>query len=287
MSQTGSDKRDVAEIFRERMQLLIEQRGQSLSAFANTIDVDRSALSQFLAPGSTRLPRAETLHAIARTCGVSLDWLIGLIATREAEGDKVPMVETHHTKDHPANDAELINRWHKEATGYKIRYVPATLPDLLRTETTSRLEFANYGAAELASKEAATKNQLTYSRKPETDMEVCMPLQRLESFAKGEGIWNDLPPQIRLEQLQHMANLIEEMYPTFRLFLYDEKELYASPYTVFGPKRAAIYLGNMYMVVNSVEQIKALTVHFDNLIRISKIGPDRAAAHIKGLLKEI
>ena len=32
----GTDKRDVAELFRERLLLLIDQRGQSFSAFANS-----------------------------------------------------------------------------------------------------------------------------------------------------------------------------------------------------------------------------------------------------------
>ena len=67
-----SDKRDVAQIFRERLGLLISRRDQSFSAFADAIGIDRSALSQFLAPGSTRLPRAETLHAISRIAGVSV-----------------------------------------------------------------------------------------------------------------------------------------------------------------------------------------------------------------------
>ncbi len=49
------------------------------------------------------------------------------------------------------------------------------------------------------------------------------------------------------------------------------------PTRYFGPKRAAIYLGNMYLVVNSLEHIKALAAHFDNLIRIANIGPDRVA----------
>ena len=68
----STDKRDVAEVFRDRMALLIAQKGFNLSRFSQQIGIDRSALSQFLAPGSTRLPRAETLCSIARTCGCHL-----------------------------------------------------------------------------------------------------------------------------------------------------------------------------------------------------------------------
>lgn len=281
----GSDKRDVAELFRERLLLLMRQKDISMSAFASAIDLDRSALSQFLAPGSTRLPRAETLHAIARVCGVSLDWLLGLVSNSEDAKESLSMLEIQHIREVENDDFQLLSQWHKEALGYKIRYVPATLPDLLRTETISQLEFANYSRDEIAAKEEAARYQLTYSRRPETDMEVCMPMQRLQSLANGEGLWANIPKSARREQLNRMADLIDEMYPTFRLFLFDQHQLYASPYTVFGPKRAAIYLGNMYLVVNSLEHIKALAAHFDNLIRIATHGPDRVAGYIRELAK--
>jgi transcriptional regulator with XRE-family HTH domain len=281
----SSDKRDVAEIFRERMALLLAQKGYNLSRFATSIGIDRSALSQFLAPGSTRLPRAETLYAIARFCGVSLDWLMGLIATDTFEQDKVALLEiervTHDT------GRRLLAQWHREAMGYKIRYVPAELPDLLRTEAVQEFEFNRFNFDERESRELQAKDQLTYSRRPETDLEVCMPVQRLEQFARGHGIWGGLNMDIRREQLDHMASLIDELYPTFRLFLYDAREAYAAPYTLFGPLRAALYIGDMFLVVNSTEHIRALAAHFDHLIRIARFGPDRVAGKITALLKTI
>ncbi len=282
---TLTDKRDVAEIFRERMGLLIDQRRESLASFARSIGLDRSALSQFLAPGSTRLPRAETLHAIAARCGVSLDWLLGLVASGEAPGDNAPLLEIVET-DHRI-DSQLLSAWHREATGYKIRYVPSTLPDLLRTEAVSQHEFGSFRKDQLEAKEEAIRNQLDYSRRPETDMEVCVPYQRFAAFANGDDPWTELDAGTRIQQLQYMAALIDEMYPTFRLFLFDGKAVSASPYTVFGPKRAAIFMGQMYLVVNSAEHIKAMTRHFDDLIRIAVIGPDKAAAHIRSLERKL
>lgn len=277
-----SDKRDVAAVFRERLIMLIEQRGESFSAFADAIGVDRSALSQFMAPGSTRLPRAETLHAIARTCGVSLDWLLGLIASEETGSETVPLLETEPTSDQV--DGQLHAKWHREATGYKIRYVPSGLPDLLRTEAVSQHEFSVRTPEGVAAKDKQAREQLDYSRRPETDMEVCMPLQRLQIFAEGRGVWTGLSSTVRRHQLETIARLTTEMYPTFRLFLYDERLIHASPYTVFGPKRAAVYLGGLYLVINSAEHIKALTRHFDHLIRIADIGPDRISDHMDRLL---
>ncbi|WP_368466395.1 helix-turn-helix domain-containing protein [Hoeflea sp. TYP-13] len=280
-----TDKRDVAEIFRDRMALLIAQKGFNLSRFSKSIGIDRSALSQFLAPGSTRLPRAETLCAIARTCGVSLDWLMGLIANDTFGEDAAPMLEVERVTDDTGS--RMIAEWHREAMGYKIRYVPSALPDLLRTEAVRSFEFNAHNRDEREARDQLAKDQLTYSRRPETDMEVCMPLQRLQQFAKGQGIWRGLPVHVRKEQLEHMSSLIDELYPTFRLFLYNGREAYAAPYTLFGPLRAAVYLGNMYLVVNSVEHIRALAGHFDQLIRIASFGPDRASEFITALTAEL
>lgn len=281
METEYTDKRDVAEVFRDRMALLIAQKGFNLSRFAKSIGIDRSALSQFLAPGSTRLPRAETLCAIARTCGVSLDWLMGLIAAETFGEEKAPMLEVERVTDDTGS--RMIADWHREAMGYKIRYVPSALPDLLRTESVRNFEFYTHDRDDRQVRDQLARDQLIYSRRPETDMEVCMPLQRLEEFAKGQGVWRGLPVDIRREQLDHMVALITELYPTFRLFLYDGRESYAAPYTLFGPLRAAVYLGNMYLVVNSVEHIRALAGHFDQLIRIARYGPDRVSEFIVGL----
>ncbi len=56
---------------------------------------------------------------------------------------------------------------------------------------------------EIAAKEEAARYQLTYSRRPETDMEVCMPMQRLQSLANGEGLWANIPEPARRDQLRY------------------------------------------------------------------------------------
>jgi hypothetical protein len=126
--------------------------------------------------------------------------------------------------------------------------------------------------------------RLAYTRRPETDMEVCMPLQALETLARGEGIWSELPVAVREQQMSYMSELLDELYPTFRLFLYDALDAFSAPYTVFGPIRAALYLGQMYLVVNSVEHIRALTRHFDDLIRVARVDARQSAAFVRDIL---
>ncbi len=272
------DKRGIVDIFQARLRSLIDRRGETMAQFARRSSIDRSALSQFLEPGTKRLPRAETLCALAQTEMVSADWLLGL-SQSESAITEVAKVNSIELVDGDGGVSRLAE-WHREAVGYKIRYVPATLPDLLRTRAVVQYEFRAEDRELIDAKSIQVRSQLDYSRRPETDMEVVMPRQRLESFAAGTGIWSGLQPGVRKAQLDHMVQLLDELYPTFRLFLYDGLKAYSAPFTVFGPKRAAIYIGDMYLVTHSVEQIRELANRFDHLIRLSETGPDRAAQHV-------
>ena len=131
------------------------------------------------------------------------------------------------------------------------------------------------------------EKRLEYSRRPETDIEACCSFQSVEGFARGEGIWRDLSLEVRREQLRWMIALTDELYPTFRWFLFDGLKHYSAPITIFGPTRAAAYIGNMYFVFNSTEHIRALTQHFDDLIRGAVVQPPDVSKLLTGLLEEI
>jgi hypothetical protein len=72
-----------------------------------------------------------------------------------------------------------------------------------------------------------------------------------------------------------------------RWFLFDGLQRYSVPLTIFGPKRAAIYVGNMYVVFNSTEHIRALTRHFDDLIRAAMVQPPDVYDFIGRLAKDL
>ncbi len=275
------DKREIAIRFRERLKSLIIRNNESVSSFARRCNLDRSALSQFLDEKSTRLPRSETLAAIASAENLSIDWLLGLSQDEIGMGEVSSGFDIEHAG--PEQDRSLLAQWHTEAVGYKVRYAPSSLPDLVRTPAITRYEFEVKREVTADEKTAFARQQLDYSRLPETDMEVVMPFQRLENLAAGVDIWSGLERGKRQAQIEHMAKLIDELYPTFRLFLFDGRTHFISPFTVFGPKRAAIYLGEMYMVVNSVDHIRQLTRRFDEAIRAAVISPDQTTEWLKAL----
>ena len=274
------DKRDLSTVFRERLKMLLTRSDLNQSAFAAAVGIDRSALSQLLSGASTRLPRAETLLNIAAEHKVSLDWLLGLSQDEGVTGEIRDSFEIEEGSG--AFDRTLLARWHAEAAGTKIRYVPAGIPDLLRSEALidHEADISNRSREQQADE---TQYRIDYNRRPETDMEVCMPRHTLEVFARGFGVWSGLAPGRRREQLEHMAGLLDDLYPAFRLFLYDGRQRYSIPYTIFGPYRAAIYVGDMYLVLNATQPVQTLTRHFDNLIRAADVNPHEAAAFARSL----
>lgn len=276
------DKRDLSGLFRERLKMLLQRSGQNQSAFAASVGIDRSALSQLLSDATTRLPRAETLMTIAAEHKVSLDWLLGLSQDEGVTGEIRASLEI---EEGPGGfDRTLLAKWHAEAAGSKIRYVPAGIPDLLRTDALVAYE-ADIANRNRRAQAIETQYRIDYNRRPETDMEVCMPRHTLEIFARGLGVWDGLAVEQRRAQLNHMARLMEDLYPTFRLFLYDGRARYSIPYTIFGPYRAAIYVGDMYLVLNATAPIRTLTRHFDNLIRGAEINAHEAADFARQLAK--
>ena len=279
------DKRDTVSIFRERLGHLIERSNQSQARFAADAGLDRSTLSQLLSEATVRLPRAETIARIATRYNVSIDWLLGLSQSDRVGTDILKQLEIAGGERSDVD--ELLARWHREAAGYKIRYVPMSLPDLLKTDDVIEYEYRNWASVTAEARKEEAEERLAYSRKPETDIEACTSRQILEQFAEGSGVWIDVSVEQRREQLERMIQLIDELYPTFRWFLFDGRETFTSPYTIFGPQRAAIYIGKMFFVFNSTEHIRVLTRHFDGLIREAVVQPNECAGFIRKLLDKV
>jgi transcriptional regulator with XRE-family HTH domain len=271
-------------LFQQRLQQVITQSGMNRSSFATSIAVDRSTLSQLLSPENVRLPRADTVASIAEKHQISIDWLLGL--TQQGSLGANIMPEAFTVDDYSNSIFDKHVEWHREATGYKVRYVPTTLPDLLKTEAVAEYEFNRYGSGKVDQSVRDNQLLLLQQRHPGSELETCMSIQSLRSFVLGQGIWQGLATAERHEQLQRMIELTEELYPGFRWYLYDGKETYSSSFTIFGPLRASLFLGHLYVVVNSIEHIRKLTERFDDLIRMAIVHPHEIRKTLQGLIDE-
>ncbi|CAN5732563.1 helix-turn-helix transcriptional regulator [soil metagenome] len=270
-------------VLHERLSDAIRRSGLNKTEFAERAGVDRTTLSQLLSPTANRLPRVDTLQALAVAHGLSLDWLVGLSNAGPLEAELLP--QTSFEAPGPSPTDEKLLGWLGEAAEYKIRYVPSTLPDLLKTEAVIRFERTAGPNAE--QKIEVTEAQLAWARNPDTEMECCSSVQGLTSFARGEGQWSRLGVEARRQQLDHLTRLVDELYPTFRWFLFDGSRRYAAPVTVFGPKRAALYLGHLYLVLTSAEHVRTLSRHFDSLIRDADVQPTSVITHLQRLRRRL
>lgn len=263
--RTIINKLDRASLFRDRLALAMTQTGISRAALARATGVDRSTITQLLADGDTRMPGGHLVAAAAEALSVSTDWLLGLSDRSEATADLLTATLTQAERATSADDQ--IFAWHQEAAGYKIRHVPATLPDMLKTRAVMEWEYAITMNRSPDQAIAAAEARLDWMRASESDYEIALPLHEIRSFAEGSGYYAGLPATARREQIDWFLGVHDQLYPTLRLFLYDARRVYSAPITVFGPKLAAIYLGRYYVAFRDRDRVRAVTRHFDWLVR--------------------
>jgi transcriptional regulator with XRE-family HTH domain len=278
-------KREAVSTFRTRLGALIDRSRLSQSGFAAKAGLDRSTLSQLMSEDTVRLPRSETILALASAHNVSIDWLLGLSETDEVKADIIPQALVAPAADDP-RDTNL-RQWHAEARGTKIRYVPSTIPDQLKTEAVIAYETVKLDQAAAATMTNLAQERAAHARAAGSEIEVCTSRQAIETLARGEGLWRSLALRDRRHQLEHMANLAGALYPSYRWFMFDARQRYAAPYTVFGQGRAAIYMGGLYLVFTSSEHIQALVHHFDDLIRNAVVQANETPVFLQKLLKDM
>ena len=68
-----------------------------------------------------------------------------------------------------------------------------------------------------------------------------------------------------------------------RLYLFDSRQLYSAPVTIFGPLLAVLYLGRNYLAFRDRERVQSFTEHFDNLVRQASVTARALPDHIATL----
>jgi transcriptional regulator with XRE-family HTH domain len=276
------DKRLRADLFRTRLAEGMRLRDINQSVLARAIGVDRSTVSQLLKGTAARLPNAQVVGECAGVLGVSADWLLGLTDRPETAADI--LANTLSLTEAPrALVDEQIFQWHKEAAGYKIRHVPAGLPDMLKTRPMLEWEYAPHLGRSTDQAIGASEDRMNWMRAARSDYEIALPLFEIESFARGEGYYRGLPAEIRRGQLDHLITVTSQLYPGLRLYLFDARRLYSAPVTLFGSLLAVLYLGRNYMVFRDIERVQAITQHFDGLVREASITARGLPDHLRGL----
>lgn len=267
------DRRALSAAFRDRFRMVLNEVRDDMPRFLDAAQIDRSALSQLRDPNQDRLPRAETLRRIAEATGVSVDWLLCLENAREGRQEITQSSEL--LAEDAARDQSPLQKWRAEAAGHKVRYVPAKLPDMLSLSATDT-STADTGAR---GEEAV----LTGFDLDAMDLEIAMPIQTLQTLATSKGDWASTSLTEAKRQIDHMATICDDHYPSLRLHLYDGSVEFSAPFTVFGRMRAAVYVGGAYISVTGVEDVRYFTKRFDALVRKALVPPDRVHETLRAL----
>lgn len=274
------DKRERARLFRARLSSAMEQAGVNQSALARATKVDRSTISQLLSGNAPRLPNAQVVAECAAALRISGDWLLGLSDLPEQAADILD-ASMFLTQAPRALVDEQIFRWHQEAEGYKVRHVPAKLPDMLKTPEMLRWEYGPHLGKTANQAIGASKDRLDWMQRSGSDYEIAMPIFELASLADSSGYYTELPAAIRDAQIAHMIDLHDHLFPSLRVFLFDARRIYSAPITVFGPLVAVLYLGEHYLAFRDTERVGLFTRQFDRLVREAWVGDREFPAHLQ------
>jgi len=276
------DKRERAAEFQRRLRASLDQSPLSQAGLARAVGVDRSTVSQLLNGSAPRLPNGQVVAEIATSLGVSADWLLGL-SERQEPAAQLLASALDMPKAPRALVGDVIFGWHEEARGYKIRHVPATIPDILKTPALIRWEYQTTLQRSPEQVIQSSEERLEFLRASGSDYEIAMPLYEVASFVRREGYYEGLPVDIRDEQLSWFLELHDQLYPTVRVFLFDARTVYSAPITVFGPLLAVVYLGRHYMAFRDTERVRVVTAQFDWLVRAAVVSARDWPEHLAGL----
>lgn len=261
-------------------------RRTNQSALARAIGVDRSTVSQLLGGMGARLPNAQVVGECARSLGVSADWLLGLTDRPETAADILANSLSLTEAPRALVDAQIFE-WHKEAAGYKIRHVPAAMPDMLKTRAMLEWEYEPHLGRSTDQAIGASEDRLEWMSSAHSDYEIAMPLYELHSFARAEGYYHGLPLEVRRAQIARLIDVTRQLYPRLRIYLFDARRVYSAPITIFGPLLAVLYIGRNYMAFRDTERVQALTMHFDDLVREAAVSDRDMPGYLTNLAGEM
>ncbi|MFW5655360.1 MAG: helix-turn-helix domain-containing protein [Roseicyclus sp.] len=276
-----------ARLFRERLRIAMEDAGMSRARLARAVGVDRSTITQMLSDAEIRMPGGHVIGGLATSLGVSADWLLGLTDRPARVAELLDTTASISDAARETRADDQIFAWHEEAAGYKIRHVPATMPDVLKTDAMMRWEYAPHTVKSPDRAIAAAHARLDWLRSTTSDYEIAIPLHELRSFCNATGYYANLNRDIRLEQLDWLLEVYDQLFPSLRLYLFDARHVFSAPLTVFGPQMAVIYVGRHYVTFRDRERVRAMSTQFDWLVREAAVTDRDFGSYVADLRSDL
>jgi transcriptional regulator with XRE-family HTH domain len=275
-----------AQVFRQRIHEVLQDKGINRSQLADRSGIDRSTISLLLSDLHLRLPTGHVAAQIASALGVTTDWLLGLTADKfvatELLRQSLELAETSGFG--PDDHTQKCIVEFQEA---KIRNVPVSLPELMKTDQVMQLEYSKNPVRSVAQAKDDSAAQLANMRLPGRDVEFAMSWQSVAQLTQRAGVWAQLSSKEAKRQLAHMADLCQELYPATRLHLFDLTHHYSAGISVYGQRRAVVYIGSGYLVFNTTQHIAFLTRQFDTLVKDAVIRSDEVHDWLRSQMPKV
>ena len=115
---------------------------------------------------------------------------------------------------------ETIFGWHQEAAGYKIRHVPATLPDMLKTREMLAWEYEPQLGRTAEQAIGASEDRLRLDARGALGLRDRPAAARDHAFARAEGYYAGLPATIRRAQLDRLHRPSRSALPRAAAYLF-------------------------------------------------------------------
>lgn len=280
------EKRALSTLFRDRLHEAFGNTGKSISAFCRDNGVDRTTFSQLLSSEYSRLPRADTVAVLANALNVSADWLLGLSQDYQRGVDILESSVTF-TDDKEEVFMQTWIDWCQEISRGKLRHVPVTLPDIVKTNDFLFHEYIPVLGEEEAKKSIDTVKENLYLTNMPSDYEMCASTQSITDFIAGTYIYSDFPKKVRKEQIEYMIEVVKDLYPRFRLHLYDSREIISVSFGIFNDKKVALYDDGSYLIYNWKTHVEYFEDKFDSMIRRATVHPHEITDWLEEQLKSM
>jgi transcriptional regulator with XRE-family HTH domain len=280
-------KRDIAQLMQERLRQSFARTGLSISEFSRRHHIDRSTLSQLLSSQQFRMPRADTVAALADALHVSCDWLLGLTEEQRFGIELIQSAVSLYDEELEQSESQWV-RWHKEAGDAKIRYVTVTsIPHQLKNKNTILYEYESLLGRDDAQTYWDSGSFLEEIERRNRNYEVCGSLQMLEAFAKGDWIWSGYKTNLRKQQLLDMAQDLEALYPEYQLYLFDETKVITVPMVLFGTHKAVLNCNGNFIAFTRDIHIEFLNDIFKTMIKNTVIYPHQTVDFIRKMAQSL
>lgn len=277
------DKAALFTDFQKRFQQSFGGKDMTQADFARHSGVDKTIIAQLLNSPDIRLIRMDTIYQLAKGLDVSSDWLLGLSERREqaahilSQSLYMDPIEDYDPLEEPICKFLVDNK------GMKARYVATSILDHFKTP-----EVLSYETGISLAKMKKIHNGTPYGDIDlgDYDFEACQSLHQLNSFAKGEDAWSGLSPADRKKQLIFMQSKIDKLYPTYKVYLYDDLTYFSVPFTIFGRQTAAVWSGNGYLIFRNDAYVRIFVKLFNRILKSADFYPHEFTGYLEKLLKE-